>query len=161
MKVAEPIERAIWVALGPLIPTIQRFLLRTKILSHNGRQPFLLGKLTSMKNLHGFKRHLAKQGFGNHFIAWNDSSQLLSWRKRTDFGHQYHLRIFSDGEVRGHFELTPEAHPIQHFVEKGMQEQREKFFEFFGQWVMPVSEEETLNDLENYHRRHMSRFNEY
>lgn len=86
--------------------------------------------------MEGLKRHLHKEwGFGNHFIAWSDDSQVLSWRKINDFNHQYHLRVFSDGEIRGHFEYTPEGHPIEHFEEKDESFHRQEFLKFLGDFV--------------------------
>ncbi|MEK7539337.1 MAG: hypothetical protein AAB595_01725, partial [Patescibacteria group bacterium] len=79
----------------------------------------------------------SKWGFGNHFIAWDDQAQVLSWRKLINFQEQYHLRVFSDGEIRGHFEYTPEAHPIQHFDEKGESFHRAEFLKFLGDFVTP------------------------
>ena len=100
------------------------------------RQRYHLGWLARGKTLEELKKHLHdKWGFDNHFIAWSDSSQVLSWRKLLDFNHQYHLRVFADGEIRGHFEFTPEAHPIAHFDEKGEQEKKDDFLKFLGEFV--------------------------
>ena len=100
------------------------------------RQRYHLGWLASGKTLEGLKKHLhEKWGFGNHFIAWNDDSQVLSWRKISDFNHQYHLRVFSDGEIRGHFEFTPEGHPLEHFEEKGEADKTTDFLKFLGEFA--------------------------
>ena len=40
-----------------------------------------------------------------------------------------------DGEIRGHFEFTPEAHPIAHFQEKGEKACTEDFLKFLGDFV--------------------------
>lgn len=83
------------------------------------------------------KVHLHSEwGFGNHFVAWVDEGQVLSWRKLVDFNNQYHLRVFNDGELRGHFEYTPEGHPIDHFVEKGEKEAQIDFLKFLGEFVV-------------------------
>jgi hypothetical protein len=88
------------------------------------------------KTLEGLKKHLHDEwGFGNHFIAWGDEGQVLSWRKIKDFNHQYHLRVFSDGEIRGHFEYTPEGHPIAHFDERDESFHRGEFLKFLGEYV--------------------------
>ena len=84
--------------------------------------------------------YLLSQGFANHFIAWKDDDQVFSLRKCVDFERQYHLRIFSDGEVRGHFETTPEAHPTMHMKEIGMEARREDFLRYLGDWIIPSEE---------------------
>jgi hypothetical protein len=86
--------------------------------------------------LAALKKHLYSQwGFGNHFVAWEDSSQVLSWRKLTNFKEQYHIRLYSDGEIRGHFEYTPEAAPIRHFLERGEKAKTRDFLKFLGPYV--------------------------
>lgn len=80
------------------------------------RQPYHIGWLAPNKSLADLKRHLSsKWGFGNHFVAWEDTDQILSWRKLDSFDEQYHIRVFNDGEIRGHFEFTPESAPLKHF----------------------------------------------
>ena len=100
------------------------------------RQRYHIGWIVPGKTLEELKMHLHnKWGFGNHFIAWPDSGQVLSWRKLVNFREQYHIRVFEDGEIRGHFEATPEAHPIDHFDEKGEKESKEDFLKFLGEFV--------------------------
>ena len=51
-----------------------------------GRQRYHIGYLALGKTLEELKQHLnSKWGFGNHFIAWPDDGQVLSWRKLADF----------------------------------------------------------------------------
>jgi len=85
-----------------------------------------------------FVEYLGTQGFFNHFIAWRDSGEIVSVRRPVSFEWQYHLRIFADGEVRGHYEYTPESHPVWHMREVGQEERREEFLEFLGDWIVPV-----------------------
>jgi hypothetical protein len=137
MTLGEVSERAFWTLLTPVFPFIQHSLLKLHIIHHKGRQPYLLGYLRPDRTLHGLKKYLSREwGFGNHFIAWEDSNQVLGWRKRLDFTKQYHLRVFRDGEIRGHFEYTPESHPARHFFDKGMEPRTEDFLKFLGDWVV-------------------------
>ncbi len=136
MKLEERVNRGIWKVLTPIFPALQHTLLRLRVIRHKGRQPYLLGYLRPGATFDQLKAHLAKQGFGNHFIAWSDTDQILSWRKRTSFNEQYHIRFFKDGEIRGHYEYTPEGHPLDHFYEVGQTERREKFLEYLGDWVV-------------------------
>lgn len=66
---------------------IQRFLLRAHIINHDkGRQPYHIGWLAPGRTLQELKEHLHEEwGFGNHFVAWIDEGQVLSWRKLLDF----------------------------------------------------------------------------
>ncbi len=116
---------------------MQKELLKTHIIWHEDtRQKYHIGWLKKGKTLEELKDHLhGKWGFGNHFIAWPDTGQVLSWRKLSDFNHQYHLRVFSDGEIRGHFEYTPEGHPLAHFDEKGEEFHKAEFLKFLGEFV--------------------------
>src|SRR3989344_2482418 len=104
-------KQRIWRAIYKFFPSFQHGLLKTGLIHHNrGRQRFHIGYLAPGRTLEELKQHLhSKWGFGNHFVAWGDDDQVLSWRKLMDFNHQYHLRVFKDGEIRGHFEYTPEG----------------------------------------------------
>jgi len=124
-----------WKAIGPPLIAVRDMLIRVHLFWHQGRQEYLLGKLAAGKSLDDFLAYLAAQGFGNNFIAHRDEGQVLSLRRLEDFEWQYHLRIFKDGEVRGHYEYTPEAHPIKHFREIRMEARREDFLHFLGDWV--------------------------
>ncbi len=131
-------KQKIWQFIYSFFLPVQKFLLKEGIIHHeNKRQKYHIGWLAPGKTLEELKLHLhSKWGFGNHFVAWTDSGQVLSWRKLVDFQDQYHLRVFSDGEIRGHFEYTPEAHPIEHFIEKGEVNKREGFLKFLGDFVI-------------------------
>ena len=126
-----------WRFIYKFFPTVQKHLLKWHIVWHQKeRQQYHIGWLAPHKTLEELKKHLhSKWGFGNHFVAWTDSGQVLSWRKLENFKDQYHLRVFEDGEIRGHHEFTPEAHPIDHFSEKGEQSRKQDFLKFLGEFV--------------------------
>ena len=69
-------------------------------------------------------------------MAWADTGQVLSWRKLESFDYQYHLRVFKDGEIRGHYEFTPESKPVEHFVEINEQARIEEFRKFLGNYIV-------------------------
>ena len=129
------IKYLFWKAIAPIHPLVRDGLLKAGILHHEGRQDFKLGKLAEGRTLDDFLHYLHALGFGNHFIAWNDTDQIISLRKLVGFEWQYHLRIFNDGEVRGHYEYTPECHPILHTMDGCKQERRDDFMNFVGDWV--------------------------
>jgi hypothetical protein len=110
-------------------------LLRFGFVTHEGRQDYVIGKLAPGVTVAQFLHYLETQRFGNHFVAWIDKDQVISLRRLDGFKRQYHLRVFKDGEVRGHYEWTPEAHPKWHLQEVGMEERRDDFARFLGDWV--------------------------
>ena len=138
MTFFDKIKQGIWRFVYKFFSTGQKALLKWGVVQHdNRRQRYHIGWLSPGKTLEELKEHLhEKWNFGNHFIAWTDRDQVLSWRKLVDFQDQYHLRVFSDGEIRGHFEFTPEAHPIDHMEEKGEREAKAEFLDFLGDFVV-------------------------
>ncbi|MEK9182763.1 MAG: hypothetical protein AAB809_01650 [Patescibacteria group bacterium] len=138
MTFFDKIKYRVWHFFYKFFPSAQKTLLKWGIVHHdNGRQRYHIGWLSPGKTLEELKKHLHdKWGFGNHFVAWTDKDQVLSWRKFADFEDQYHLRVFSDGEIRGHYEFTPEAHPIEHMKEKGERETKADFLKFLDDFVM-------------------------
>ncbi len=131
-----------WKAIYPLHNGIRNVLLASHVLHppYNGRQDYVIGFIAPGRTVEGLLKHLEKQEFGNHFIAWEDDDQVASLRRLESFIWQYHLRIFKDGEVRGHYELTPEAHPFHHYHKRGQCARKEDFSKFLGDWVVPAEE---------------------
>ncbi len=147
MTPADKLKQDIWDFIYKFFLPFRKFLLKTGLIWHKkGRQKYHIGWLSSGKTLEGLKKHLHdKWGFGNHFIAWIDEEQVLSWRKLTDFSDQYHLRVYEDGEICGHYEFTPEAHPVEHIEEKGEREAKADFLNFLGEFV---TEKKYISHLE-------------
>lgn len=140
------VKYVFWRLYTPLHPLVRDTALSLGIGSQSdyypqGRQPYVLGRLSPEITLQEFVSRMIEKGFGNHFTAWEDRGQVVSLRYMEDFKYQYHLRIFEDGEVRGHYEYTPECHPILHMRMEGVpfEERREKFLEFLGDQII-VSE---------------------
>lgn len=138
LNIGQRIKKNIWSNIYPFFPWLQKVLLKLHIIWHKPeRQKFHIGWLAPGKTLKDLENHLhEKWGFGNHFIAWTDSDQVLSWRKLETFDNQYHIRVFSDGEIRGHYEYTPESRPIAHFVEKDEKDCMGDFRKFLGEFMI-------------------------
>ncbi|MEK7588373.1 MAG: hypothetical protein AAB438_00990 [Patescibacteria group bacterium] len=138
MNSMDKLKKRMWHFIYKIFTRTQQSLLKIGLIRHEkGRQPYHIGWLTPGRTLEELKNHLhAEWGFGNHFVAWIDDGQVLSWRKLLNFNDQYHLRVFRDGEIRGHFEFTPEGHPLDHFIEKGEREAKEEFLRFLGDFVV-------------------------
>lgn len=125
--------------LAPRWATIRNLLLKLHIIWHEpGRQRFHIGWLRKDRTQDEFMHHLQDVGFHNHSLAWVDDEEYFGLRKldpeNSDF--QYHLRIFNDGEVRGHYEWTTEANWYKHFHEIGMEQRSEEFIKFLGDWIV-------------------------
>lgn len=138
MTFLEKLKQKMWRGIYRFFPAMQKGFLKWGIVWHEKeRQKYHLGWLAPGKTLEELKKYLhEKWGFGNHFVAWTDTGQVLSWRKLESFSRQYHLRVFEEGEIRGHYEFTPEEHPMDHFMEKGESEHREDFIKFLGDFMV-------------------------
>lgn len=99
------------------VPATRRAL-ETFRLVRNNRQPFLIGKLKDEVTAERVITHLKYTGFDHTALAWQDHGQIASLRKLIDQERQCHIRIFNDGEVRGHIEYAPETRPIAHLLER-------------------------------------------
>lgn len=104
--------------------------------TEEGRQNYLLGHIAPHISLQEFVHYLVSQGFANHFVAWKDADEVVSLRRVENFTHQYHIRIFADGEVRGHYEFTPECYPFLHLKASGQEPRTEEFAKLFGDRVV-------------------------
>ena len=121
----EKLEYFLWLILGPLHPYVRNvlgylgYIKKYDKYRPNGRQRFLLGRLAPGVTPQMLGDYLVSKGYGKHFVALKDGGELFGFRYSPDFEHQYHIRAFSDGEVRGHYEYTVEAHPFRHDKEVG------------------------------------------
>jgi len=127
----------VWFVIVPIHPYGKEMLLRLRIIKHSGRQKFLLGMIAPGETIESVSMHLVARGYGNHFVAWDDDGQVVSLRYTPNFIYQYHVRIFSDGEVRAHYEFTPESYPFKHLKEVGIEERRKEFLEILGDKIIP------------------------
>lgn len=142
-QLAERTKYAFWSLYTPIHPAVrnaaesigikrERFVVPEK----KGRQRYLLGTIAPGQSVREFISHCVERGYGNHFVAWRDEGEIVSLRYVENFTHQYHLRIFQDGEVRGHYEYTPESYPIRHIRAVGQQDRRHVFYEHLGDRIL-------------------------
>ncbi len=130
----------LWRTYAPAHPHVRNGLTACKLIRHSGRQPFLLGHLAPRTSLETFIKKVEAMGYHNHFLAWKDDDEVVSLRLSDGFTHQYHLRVFNDGEVRGHYEYAPEAYPIAHLVRVHFFDTREFFLQQFQKYIIPAYE---------------------
>ncbi len=133
-----------WRLYTPCHPFLRDTVVGLRIMRHEGRQDFLLGTLHPERSFEEFVSFLVRRGFGNHFVAWLDDGELVSLRRVENFAYQYHIRIFEDREVRGHYEYTPEYRPLSHLRQVGFTDSRDDFFDFLGDWVVAADTEEEI-----------------
>jgi hypothetical protein len=137
---------AFWRLYTPFHPFVRDLSLRIGIVSAEAkaerfghRQRYLIGMIAPGETIESVVKHLIARGFYNHFVAWEDQGEVVSLRLTRQFSHQYHIRVFEDGEVRGHYEYTPECYPIMHYYEQGCFEpRREEFLEVLGDKITPA-----------------------
>jgi len=92
---------------------------------HGGRQDFLIAKKGGSKKK--LEAYLIKKGYEWSYYSWIDDNEILSMRKVVKFKYQYHIRLFSDGEIRGHYEYAPDRYPLKHLCESCF-EQKKVYF---------------------------------
>jgi hypothetical protein len=137
-QVIVQIKSALWSIIKPIHPYLRDGLLALGLIHHHGRQPFHIGWLAPNKTAQDLRDHLLKnKGFEDHFPCWIDDGETVDLRFRQNFDWQYHLRIFEDGEVRGHHEYTPESRPIAHLTDRDSTACTKEFMNFLGDWVRP------------------------
>ena len=103
---------------------------------HKFRQNFLLGHLNANYNKDELIALLELHGFEPARIAWHDPGEVLSMRKIDKEIYQYHVRLFIDGEIRAHYEYSPESHPIDHIREINLRPETEFFRNLLGEYLV-------------------------
>ena len=82
------------------------------------RQNYYLGVIDP-KQLFKLYYKLCERGYIDNFLAYVDKGEKYNLRKfhfvMEGCFWQTHIRIFEDGEVRGHYEITPESDPRAHY----------------------------------------------
>ncbi len=125
-----PTAQIFWSIIYKLFPLIRDGLLFVGIIRHGKkRQPFSIGYIMTDINLDTCRKALLEKGFEKNILAWVDNGEVLSMRKADPIRPHchYHIRIFENGEVCGHYEKMPEKHPIDCLFDKGM-ENRSSYF---------------------------------
>ncbi len=141
---SDRLKYIVWRILGPIHPYVRNILGYLGYMKKydkyrpNGRQKYALGMLSQGVSVRDLVTYLIDQGYGNHFVALKDEDELIGLRFCPDFAHQYHIRIFADGEVRAHYEYTTECHPLLHDREIGFEERRGEFLALLGGKIAPA-----------------------
>lgn len=131
------IKYYLWRLFTPYHPTFRDGAIALRIVRNHGRQAYLLGTIANDQSVEEFVSFLVGKGYAHHRVAWTDEGEVVSLRLVTNFMYQYHIRVFEDGEVRGHYEYTPECYPLLHMWDIGREERREEFLGQFGDTIIP------------------------
>lgn len=103
---------------------------------HDFRQNFLLGRLNSNYNRESLEAFLLQKGFEPAVLAWRDPGEILSMRKVDKGIFQHHIRLFIDGELRAHYEYSPESRPIDHIFEVVFKPETGFFKKLLGDYLV-------------------------
>lgn len=137
-----PTLQIFWTIVYKLFPIIRDTLLTLRIIWHSKkRQPFPVGYLKEGITRKECRQYLRESGFERNVIAWVDHGEMISMRKIDPIqpDYHYHIRIFEDGEIRGHYEKMPERHPIDHFRERGMMNRADYFRSIMSEMIVGVT----------------------
>jgi hypothetical protein len=137
-------RKKVWKRLTPLFPFLRTKFGFLRYLRYKGRETYPIGYIKKDLTLAKLESELRTQGFERYCVAWIDQGEVLGMRKSEGFEMQYHVRIFNDGEVRGHFELTPEYRAFKHFFDIGKIARTEDFITMIGHLLEPNSEVNTI-----------------
>ncbi len=134
MKNIRTFRQFMWFLVKPIFPYLRDIFLRanvTKVKGHNVRQRFSIGYLKQSLTHEDLQIHLEVFGFYREKMALIDPDEVYGMRKldSENASFQYHMRLYRDGEIRGHYEKTPEDFPLDHFNEIGFEERRQEFLE--------------------------------
>ena len=103
----------------------------------NSRKPYMLGKLNAKKySLEDFEKHMSSIGFEHVKLAWCEDGEVLSMRRVDGLKFQWHVRVFEDGEVRGHYEYSAEGNPIHHLRGKVFQDDKDFLLSLLGDYIV-------------------------
>ena len=132
-------QRVVRLLVRPIFPFLQGLIqslgfMREAITVEGPyhRQPYLIRMRTSEETTGALIERLMRAGFHSEEIALHEQGQVASLRRLCDTypDRQFHIRLFSDGEIRGHYEYTPEDRPYSHWQETLFENRNEEFLRF-------------------------------
>ncbi len=138
MKNIQTPKQFLFFFVKPIFPAIRSlFVGMDFIKAPKGRQDFALGFLKDSVSLEEFASKIKSLEFFTEKMAFVDPDEILGMRKldKNNPGFQYHIRVYKDKEVRGHYEKTPEDAPVDHFNEIGFESRREDFISMIGEFL--------------------------
>jgi hypothetical protein len=135
MKIRDIFKKILWILIYPFFPIGRYISVKLGYNPFPPRQQFHFGYLAAGKTAKELKKHLKRQGFRKNKFGWIDRGEVLSLRLFDTFKYQYHVRLFNDGEICGHHELTPEYSPFGHLRDEETTERKSEFKNFLGDFL--------------------------
>lgn len=102
---------------------------------HSVRQEYFIGHLASKYTFRDLERFLTHHGFEKVILAWKDPDEILSMRRIDKEVFQYHIRLFGDYEVRGHYEYSSEGSLLGHIIKRRFEPRGNYFKKFLGDYL--------------------------
>src|SRR3989344_7502176 len=150
---AHLIKYHFWRVYTPLHPFVRDLALALRIVKFESRsERFPLGTVAPHSSVEKLVHYLVSRGYAYHRVAWEDNGELVGMRRVENFLYQYHIRIYEDGEVRGHYEFTPEAYPILHLNRIGQEARREEFLELLKARFIEYNPADRAQDTQEFLR---------
>ena len=122
------VQNLIWKFNYAIYPYLRNFILFAGLWKHSGRQEFYIGRVARPVAAEEVADILKTAGFECSICSWIDDGEILGMRRREG-KCQYHVRYFCDGELRGHYEYSPEGSPIGHLRGRVLESKREYFIQ--------------------------------
>lgn len=144
-----PTAQIFWKIVYVVFPVVRDTLIAFRIVWRGKkRQPFSIGYIKGDVTIEMFRERLLQSGFEKNSIAWVDYGEVLSMRKIDPIQPHchYHIRLFKDGEVCGHYEKMPEKHPIDYFRGQGMLNRPDYFRSFIYDLLSEVALPDFLSE---------------
>lgn len=140
MKNIRTLKQFFWFLVKPVFPYFRDLFLHANIAEvkgHKERQRFNIGFLKQPHTPEVLCNHLESLGFCREKMALVDPDEIFGMRKIDPENHcfQYHLRLYRDREIKGHYEKTPEDFPLDHFNEVGFEARGQDFLEMLEGFV--------------------------
>lgn len=136
MPLRDYFKKIMWYIITPIFPLFRNFCKWIGYQPYPARQEYHLGYLAPGKTVEDFRCFLKARGFDKNKIAWVDEGEVLGLRLRDNFRYQYHVRLFADNEIRGHYELTPEYSPVGHLRDKETSARAENFIKILDDYLI-------------------------
>ncbi|MFZ2189377.1 MAG: hypothetical protein WA057_02385 [Candidatus Magasanikiibacteriota bacterium] len=139
MNIINFAKKIFWILISPFFPICRDLAKKLGYHPYPPRQNFHLGYLRAGVDKTELEEYLKQHNFKINKVAWVDDEEILSVRRMDGFEHQYHIRLFADSEIRGHYELSPEYSPIGHLHDVGTIPKIEDFKKFLGDYLVEES----------------------
>lgn len=122
-----------WKIVYFLYPPLLRILERLGF--HKGGQDYHIGYVKKNYSISDLKDYLEKKGFEPAVLSWNEKDEVLNLRKVNKRIYQWHIRVFKDREIKGHYEFSSEGSPIAHICKKLFITEEKYYLNLFSKFL--------------------------